>query len=118
MIGEELWRFSAIIISPIDSSIDYCWENPVKITAAGKLVGFGSVIETYARQLMVDCAVEYELPERLDFENGVPVFVLPFCEVKLVTLFTKNERTEIHIRSLELRYDCDNPEIPKIGGPV
>jgi hypothetical protein len=117
--GDRLWRFPVVVFPTLDGNTRYHWENPVKVTSGGNLVGFASLDippgHTHPR-ILAYVAVKYDIPERLDVENGVPIYLLPFAEVFLMR--SEGDRSIVSITELQFRHDCDNPEVEPISSVV
>lgn len=113
MDSEKLWRFRAVVLPELDVNIHYRWENPVPILLDSRIVGFAALGIDFER-VVAWCATEYSIPTRLDVETDVKVWLLPKCNVELVTLTSKNKNTILTIESLSLQYGCTNEAHPPI----
>ena len=142
IIGDEvkLWRFRAEVLHPRDAAL-YRYRNPGPVTAGGKLVGFAAMQANInamyptplVRCFIADVAVDYSLPERLDFETGKKLWLLPQVrvspgipaapqgteswEVGLHASDGSDDQT-IEFIALQIRDDCTDAAQAAIGEPL
>lgn len=103
--AEKTWRFTAIL--PEFPTKNLHWDNPVLIYSGSALVG-AAFLALEAGVVTARASVLYGLPERLDAESGVGIYLLPKVRVDI------DPFDETVILSLELRRDCDDNNVAPI----
>lgn len=122
MSEPRLWHFKTIVY-PYANEYNWEWSNPVLVYSGQRLIGCASVYID-ANRVLCEGILDYATPERLDVENGLKAWLLPRITVKpsSMRLFKGEgglvERIAVKVDHLELRADCDNPEMPPIGTPI
>lgn len=71
----KLWHITATIVRKVDRTERFRWPDIVPVTdASGTVIGAASILPS-GDNLMAQATVDYNTPERLDYENGRTLFL-------------------------------------------
>jgi hypothetical protein len=86
---EKIWRVRSTVVGRVARDQRYCWDALVPVMSGGTIVGMATIYPVKGDQIATSASLSFNIPERLDFENGIPLDLTPTVVKKDDALYLK-----------------------------